>query len=162
MGTERSPLLAVLLVAAGVVWASRRLRRYEVAEHSMAPTLLPGDYVVAIRSRRAPMRGDVIVFPHPSRHGFELVKRVVALPGEHVAIRSGRTYIDDAALPEPWAAAPTRPDGEWLLGAGELFVLGDARALSAEDSRDIGPVSLAGAAWVVTCRYWPRQRIGLL
>ena len=44
----------------------------------MRPTLNPGDYVVA-STGRTPGRGDIVVFEHPDRSGFEVVKRVVAV-----------------------------------------------------------------------------------
>ncbi len=68
---------AVLAALAGL--AAWRLRRYEIAEESMAPKLLPGDYVVAVRRPRRVRPGAVVVFEHPGRPGFTLVKRVVAI-----------------------------------------------------------------------------------
>lgn len=51
----------------------------------MAPALLPGDYVLAVRF--APVRpGDVVAFPHPDRPDFTLVKRVVEVDGGEVVV----------------------------------------------------------------------------
>ena len=47
----------------------------------MVPTLLPGDWALAVSGRRA-RRGDVVVVEHPGRPGYEMVKRVTAVPGE--------------------------------------------------------------------------------
>ena len=137
----------------------RRLRRYQIAELSMAPKLQPGDYVVAVRSDRLPLRGDIVVVAHPDRPDFELVKRVIGLPGEHLAIRGGRVHIDGTPLAESWADAPTTPDLSRRLGQ-DVFVLGDRRTDSSADSRTIGPVPLSEASWRIVYRYWPRRRIG--
>jgi signal peptidase I len=159
---RRKGFLAVVATVAVVGAASLRgrIRRYAVAEDSMRPLLRPGDYVIAQRSAGTPWRGSVVVFPHPTRTGFELVKRVVGLAGERVTIANGQVHIDGTVLAEPWADGITRPDGEWLVGPDEVFVLGDRRAASVDDSRTLGPV--AAVRWKLVARYWPPAGIGLL
>jgi nickel-type superoxide dismutase maturation protease len=49
--------------------------RVAVAEHSMAPALRPGDWLLAWRTRRV-RPGQVVLAWHPQRPGFLLVKRV--------------------------------------------------------------------------------------
>ena len=137
-----------------------RLRRYQIAEKSMAPKLMPGDYVLAQPRRQPPQRGEIVIFPHPHHRGFELVKRIVGLPGETIVISNGQVHADGAVLAEPWADGPTLPDGNWSLGPDQVFVLGDSRAASAGDSRWIGPVSATAARWKVVARYWPPNSIG--
>lgn len=136
-----------------------RLRRYAIADRSMAPVLEPGDYVIAIRTVSEWLRGDVAIVTHPHRPGFELVKRVVGLPDDHLVISGGSMSVDGVPLMEPWAHGRTHPDGEWRLGA-ELFLLGDHRGASAADSRSIGPLPVGLVRWRVVGRYWPRHRIG--
>ncbi len=139
-----------------------RVRRYEIAESSMSPALLPGDYVLAVLARQAPMRGDIVILPHPTRTNFELAKRVVGLPGELVTIADGRVHIDGAVVPEPWTAEPTLPASEWRVGDGEVFVLGDHRSVSIGDSRTLGAVALERPVWLAAWRYWPPRRFGWL
>lgn len=127
----------------------------------MAPTLLPGDYVVAIHRETPPLLGDIVVVPHPHRPGFELVKRAIGLPGQTVTVAGGRVFVDGAPVPEPWAIGPTQPDGEWRLGY-DVFVLGDQRPMSNADSRTLGPLPAIRAGWRVLVRYWPPDRIGLI
>jgi nickel-type superoxide dismutase maturation protease len=47
----------------------------------MLPALQPGEFLLAVRSRRL-RRGALVVLEHPGRPGLEIVKRVAALPGE--------------------------------------------------------------------------------
>lgn len=158
---RRSGLLTGVLgvIAIGGAAAHGRLRRYGVVESSMQPALAAGDYVLAVARRSHPTRGDIVVFAHPARPAFELVKRVVGLPGEALAITTGQVHINGEVLAEPWASGPTFPDVEWELG-DQVFVLGDSRPFSSLDSRELGPLPLTAAQWRVRFRYWPPARIG--
>jgi DNA-3-methyladenine glycosylase II len=51
------------------------LKRFRVAGHSMTPTLQPGQEVVAVTTRRA-TPGNLVVFEHPHRRDFWLIKRL--------------------------------------------------------------------------------------
>jgi nickel-type superoxide dismutase maturation protease len=50
------------------------LWRVAVAERSMAPALLPGDWLLVLRTKRA-RAGQVVVARHPGRPGMFIVKR---------------------------------------------------------------------------------------
>jgi DNA-3-methyladenine glycosylase II len=52
------------------------MKRFRVARHSMTPTLQPGQEVVAVNTR-TPEPGNLVVFEHPEREGFWLIKRLV-------------------------------------------------------------------------------------
>lgn len=55
------------------------MRRFEIAQESMLPNLRPGDEVVAVDTR-PPRVGDVVVFQHPKRDGFWVIKRLAEPP----------------------------------------------------------------------------------
>lgn len=150
---------AVALAALGLAALRGRVRRYEIAEQSMLPALRPGDYVIAT-PRRVLERGDLVIFDYPDRVGFELVKRVVGLPGEVVTIENGQVHVDGGVLAERWADGPTLPAGRWPLRRDEVFVLGDNRAVSSGDSRTVGPIALDTVRWTVVARYWPLPNAG--
>jgi signal peptidase I len=158
--------LSALLLAglAGLMGrtAYDRLGRFEITEASMSPAVLPGDFVVTDQTKRRLVRGDIVVFEHPRRPAFYLVKRVVGLPGEHLEIGNGRVLINGTPLDEPWTIDETGPEGEWELGPDEAFVLGDARWMSNGDSREIGPVPVEQLTMRVIFRYWPFERIGVV
>src|SRR6266508_4095241 len=117
------PFAAVAML----VWWRWRPFRVEVEGESMAPTLEPGDYLVAARSRRF-RRGSLVVVEHPDRPGYEMVKRVVATPGERVEDR--------------------------ILGTDEYWVIGDNEDRST-DSRTFGPVPSDSIKGRVLIRYGP-------
>lgn len=128
----------------------------------MEPTLREGDWVIARRRPRTPRRGDIVVFEHGDRPGLSIVKRVIGLPGERVAIHGGRVFIDDAPLADPWANGFTAGEGTWEVPEGSVWVLGDLRSTSGSDSRLLGPIALDGIHWQVVARYWPSGRIGMV
>lgn len=109
---------------------------FRIAEQSMVPALLPGDYVLTLPVRNRLQRGDVVVFEHPQRPRFYLVKRVTGLPGDTVEGRASR------------------------LGHDQVFVLGDQRAWSADDGRTLGPLPIRAVRWRVVLRVWPLHRVG--
>jgi signal peptidase I len=82
---------------------------YRVPTSSMAPTLLPGDFIFAFRLPYGiklpltetklivspPERGEVVVFSFPDQPRVNYVKRVVGLPGDRVEIKNGILYINE-------------------------------------------------------------------
>lgn len=154
---KKQRALGVLLAAAGAAAALRAAGafRFEVRGTSMRPTLEPGDWLVAARSRR-PRRGDIVVLRHPDRD-FEVVKRVVGLPGERIRTDGRAVWIDGRPLTEPYARGAGAP-AAWDPGPGQVVVLGDDRTLST-DSRAFGPVPIAVVAGRALLRYWPRPRL---
>lgn len=155
-------ILAGVLAALGVAGLKGRWRRYEIAESSMEPQLSSGDYVITGALNEGLQRGDIVIVPHPEISGFDLIKRVIGLPGEHIDLSNGYVHIDGIALAEPWASGPTRPDGDWSLGPNEVFVLGDNRNASSADSRTLGPIEASSLRWRAIARYWPLRSAGRL
>jgi signal peptidase I len=127
--------------------------RFRVVESSMEPSLRPGDHLLAVRPAGRATRGSLVVFEHPIRPGFMLVKRVVGLPGETVTVRDGVVSLDGDPTVDVWGAGPTLPDSEWETGPGELFVLSDNRGSTRADGRSFGPIPARSAYRVV----WPRR-----
>lgn len=124
-------ILAVVLFF-GINAVSARVR---VDGFSMQPTLQDGEYILVNKlayKTGAPTRGDIIVFIFPVDPQEDLIKRVIGLPGETVSIHSGVVKVNGVALTEPYIASPPAYDGDWVVPANELFVLGDNR----NDSRD--------------------------
>jgi signal peptidase I len=156
--------LPAILIAGTAGLAARavydRFGRFEVSEASMSPALRPGDYVVTDRAPRSAGRGDIVVFEHPNRSSFFLVKRIVGMPGERPTIESGQALVDGTPLDAPWTTDETGPDGTWELAPDQAFVLGDARWMSAGDSRELGPVSIEQLGMRIVFRYWPLERFG--
>jgi signal peptidase I len=140
-----------------------------VPSESMLPTLEVGDRIF-VRPQPAdfvPAVGEIVVFSNPERTPIEragsldylMVKRVVALPGQEVAVRDGSVWIDGAPLVEPFLIEPiVYRWGPATVPAGHLFVLGDNRNRS-RDSHVWGflpRAHLVGNAYKI---YWPPGRV---
>jgi signal peptidase I len=149
-------LSLVLFLAINAV--SERIR---VESISMQPILYENDFVLVNKVIYAitglPERGDVIVFRYPPNPDTTpYIKRVIGLPGDQIHISEGKVYVNGNLLIEPYLNTPTSHGGDWTVGEGEVFVMGDNRNNSS-DSRawGMGPLeNIIGRAEVV---YWPPQ-----
>jgi signal peptidase I len=134
-------LLAPFFVAAAVVYA--QYQTIHVLGASMSPALNADDYLLARRATaRDVRRHDIVVFTDPYDPHKDLIKRVVGLPGEHVAIAKSVLYLDDRPQTEqyvklPWTIATDAP--ATTIPGGSFYVLGDNRDHSS-DSRQFGPI----------------------
>ena len=162
-------VIGIALLVAFVV-RTYVLAHFVVDGVSMASTLHDGDRVFVNKlSYRLhdPNRGDVVVLHELQGSGAErdLIKRVIALPGETVALTDCVVTIDGRLLDEPYLDPAAMTAGQCgadvtplTIPADHVFVMGDNRGASM-DSRDpsIGPVAegdLVGRAFIV---FWPRS-----
>lgn len=131
--------LATLVLAVQTFVAIGWLRPVVVAGDSMEPALVGGQRVL-VRRWPTPQRWDKVVLRSPEDPRRLIVKRIVGLPGEHVAFRSGAVWADGRLRNQPegqsvYYGAPGTPT--WEVGAGEWLVAGDNQPVSI-DSRNWG------------------------
>ena len=155
-------LLLTLIIYFGVRLG---VQNFRVEGLSMEPTLHNNQYLIVNKlSYRftEPQRGDIVVFrfPHDPRRDF--IKRIVALPGEAVEVRSGRVFINEQLLDEPYVRSPPLYGySRRVVPDDEYFVLGDNRNNSS-DSAAWGWLPqeyVIGKAWF---SYWPLAWFGPL
>ncbi|WP_236827999.1 MULTISPECIES: signal peptidase I [unclassified Blastococcus] len=131
-----------------------------VSSGSMAPSIDAGDLALVLRWPVSVERWDVVVADPLQPGTAPLVKRVVALGGESVAVEDGVLVVDGTAVCEPWSD-PARLDGVWFgpvrVPDGSVFLLGDEREGSV-DSRVFGPVDESRLRGVVLATAWPSPR----
>jgi signal peptidase I len=109
-------------------------------------------------------RGDVVVFRYPRDISKSYIKRIIAVPGDRVAIDKGRVYINGLLLREDYVPAEFRDQRsypETVIPPGSYFVMGDHRSLSS-DSRDFGAVNERYVIGKAVFIYWPFEKLGLL
>lgn len=142
-----------------------------VREHSMENTLKENDYIFV--SRQAynlfgdPKEGDIIVFESGllTEAGEDklLVKRIIAIPGDTIAIKDGWVILNGEPLEEAYTKegyTATEMD-EITIPEGNLFAMGDNRQNSM-DSRDsrVGMVDVDSVVGKAFFRLYPFSKIG--
>ena len=128
---QRTLLRVVLWSVLSLAFFHHLLVPIQIIGSSMSPTYSNGSLNLVNRwsyAGRMPHRGDVIAV---RAEGELLLKRIVAVPGESVAIVNGEIEVDGQPLSDefstlkvPWEMEPVR------LGINEFFVIGDNRPAS--------------------------------
>lgn len=146
-------ILAVVLFL-GINALSARVR---VDGFSMRPTLEDGEFVLVNKMsyRLGEInRGDIIVFHFPVNPSEDLIKRVIGLPGDRVAVHNGQVSVNGVVLSEPYIAEAPNYDGEWVVTDKTLFVMGDNRNNSS-DSHSWGLLPYEKIVGKAILIYWP-------
>jgi signal peptidase I len=162
--------LVILLVSFALVFGFVRpfvVEAFYIPSESMVPTLRVGDRVLVnkfIYRFTEPQRGDIIVFRSVEGDNEDLIKRVVGVPGDKIAVRRGKLFVNGEPQKEPYVNKKY-PDRSYFapktVPKDHVFVMGDNRANS-RDSRFFGPVpdeNIEGEAFL---RFWPLHRFGSL
>ncbi len=162
--------LVILLVSFALVFGFVRpfvVEAFRIPSESMVPTLEIGDRLFVnkfIYRFTDPERGDVVVFKSVEGGEEELIKRVVAVPGDTVEVRDGVLYVNGEPQVDPYVNREFLDRsyyGPKTVPEGHVFAMGDNRANS-RDSRFFGPVpyeNIEGEAFLL---FWPLDRIGPL
>jgi signal peptidase I len=166
----RSLLLWVVL-ALVLRWAVIEPRW--IPSGSMLPTLQLEDRVLVeklrVRLHRPLPTGTVVVFHPPPQlqeagYGAEtaLIKRLVGLPGDRIAVRNGELWRNGRVVEPDWRAEPMGYElPELTVPPGELLVLGDNRNASL-DSHLWGTLPERQLIGTAVLRYWPLSRFGAI
>jgi signal peptidase I len=172
--------VAVLLIAplVALFLTSFVFQSYQVDGPSMQTTLYNNDRLLVWKVPKTwsritgnsyiPKRGDVIIFIEGNMSGQDkqLIKRVVALPGERVVVKDGVVMVynnensdgfePDSTLPygEELGAQTTNGEVDLVVPKNHVYVLGDNRGDSL-DSRSFGPVAADDIVGKLILRVWP-------
>ncbi len=175
--TKAMETLETVVLAGGIAWFVHAFiaASFYIPSESMLPGLEINDRLLAEKLSyrfHPPRRGDIVVFDPPPKAtalaGNAVIKRVVGLPGETIAIHSGLVFIDGQPLTEPYTLAmPAYPEPDWhALGmaggripSDAVFVMGDNRNNSA-DSHVWGTLPIDHIIGHAVFRFWPIPRIG--
>jgi signal peptidase I len=162
--------LVILLVSFALVFGFVRpfvMEAFWIPSGSMIPTLEIGDRVLVnkfIYRFTEPKRGDTVVFTSVDNPKEDLIKRVIGVPGDKIAVRGGKLFLNGEPQKEPYTNKKL-PDRSFFaritVPKGHVFVMGDNRGNSA-DSRVFGPLPKKNIEGEAFLRFWPPHRIGLL
>jgi signal peptidase I len=171
-GRALAELGIIVLTAALVAGLIRTFvcQTFWIPSASMEPTLAVYDRVLvqkAFFTWHDVREGDIVVFSQPPLDHCpgppgDLVKRVIALPGQTIYSSGNNIYIDGRRLAEPYLPAYD-PLGPPIPGAsrqhpyrvppGEFYMLGDNRSDSC-DSRFWGPIEGSSMVGKVVLTFW--------
>lgn len=124
---------------------------------SMKNTLKNGD-ILLLYKLSSINRFDIIVLDE-ERDNEKIIKRVIGLPGDTVAIKKGKIYINDKVIDDEYAYGETSDYDKVTLGDDEYFILGDNRLIS-KDSRYFGPIKEKEIKGKIVFRLFPFTKIG--
>ena len=149
------------------------IQTFWIPSASMVPTLSVYDRILvqkAFFSWHDVREGDIVVFTHPPRDDCpgpdgDLVKRVVARPGQTIYSAGDRIYVDGRPLAEPYLPAPgplglpiASRQHPYRVPPGEFYLLGDNRSDSC-DSRYWGPIQGSAIVGKAVLIFW-HDKIG--
>ena len=165
-------LVAVLLVSLVRAFV---FETFWIPSSSMVPTLGVYDRIgvqKAFFTWHDVRQGDIVVFSQPpldhcgGQQEGDLVKRVIALPGQTIYSSGNSIYVNGKLLAEPYLPhydplGPPIPDATsrhpYRVPPGEFYMLGDNRAISC-DSRYWGPVEGSSIIGKVVLVWWHNSR----
>jgi signal peptidase I len=167
---EAAIMIIVALLLAGLA-RTFVFQTFWIPSSSMVPTLGVYDRILvqkAFFTWHDVRQGDIVVFSQPpldhcggAQEG-DLVKRVIALPGQTIYSSGNSIYVNGKLLAEPYLphydplGAPV-PDASsqhpYRVPPGEFYVMGDNRANSC-DSRYWGPVKGSTIVGKVVLVWW--------
>ena len=189
-------LVLIVAVALGLALGIQAflVKPYRIPSESMVPTLEIGQRVLVNRIGARfgdPDVGDIVVFHPPTgaeqgnqcgggqppdgqvclkesanKAEVNFIKRVVAGPGDRLAIQDGHVILNGKRQKENFAEPCGGGEGcnfprEVTIPPDHYFMMGDNRG-SSDDSRFWGPVPRDWVIGQAFATYWPPKRIGLL
>jgi signal peptidase I len=162
---------SLILVLVMLLLTRLTVQNFHIQGQSMEPTLHNQEFILVDKVAylfHPPARGDVIVFQFPRAPQEDLVKRIIAVPGDVISIINQVVIVNGVTLHETYINKddPYNPYPSFrnrIIGPDEYFVMGDNRGNS-DDSRDWGLVPRQNIIGRVVAVYWPANanNFGLL
>ena len=155
-------VLVVLAFALAMTTKTYVVEAYEIKGRSMVPTFEDGQRVVVLKLFSEVERGDIVIFSTREEPEKDLIKRVIALPGERIQIHKGEVRINGEPLGEKYIKDKDfglyDAQIDEYVPDGQIYVLGDNRDDS-HDSRRFGSVLQDSLKGKVVVRWWPFHEV---
>ena len=161
----REMLITIVLAVVIFFVIQATLQTFIVVGTSMKPSFQDGQRLLvnkAVYIFHEPERGDVVIFQPPENSEEDYIKRIIALPGDTVEVKTGAVYVNGSKLDEPYINNPPHyPLEPQEIPKGKYFVLGDNRNNS-HDSHNgwvVPRENMVGKAWL---SIWPPAKLGVI
>lgn len=153
---ELIPYLIILIVV--ILIRTYLVTPIKVQGRSMYPTLTGKEFMILKKYDKEIERFDVVVVK--TDHD-DIIKRVIALPGETVACENGNIYVNGRKQDDKYGSGVTSDFKKVTLKDNEYFVLGDNREDSL-DSRYYGAFSKDKIKGTTNLVLFPFNKIGIV
>jgi signal peptidase I len=167
-------IVIVVAVLVSLLIRTYVFQTFYIPSGSMEPTLQIGDRIIvdklAVKFGTI-HTGDILVFKAPKAVATvcgddvaDLVKRVIATPGETVKSVGNKIYVDGKILKQPWthvALVGAKPIAKTYVTKNHYFMMGDNEPNSC-DSRYWGLLPRSDVIGKAFVRIWPIRRWGFL
>ena len=155
-------LFLLIVIGAALAIKTFVLQIANISGESMSPTLHDNDKVLVSMISYylgEPERGDIVIIASPERFSDKYIKRIIALPGEHIVIKNNQVFINDGLLAEDYLANTyTNGSIDTIVPAESYFVMGDNRTKSSDSrSGSISFIKRAEIAGKAFCVIYPKD-----
>jgi signal peptidase I len=174
-------IVIVVAVLVSLLIRTFVFQTFYIPSGSMEPTLQIGDRIIVDKLAvefGTIHTGDILVFKAPKAVATvcgddvaDLVKRVIATPGQSVKSVGNKIYVKDQGLNQPWhllkqpwshvAEIGAKPISTTFVTANHYFMVGDNEPNSC-DSRYWGLLPRSDVIGKAFVRIWPLHRAGFL
>lgn len=158
---EFLPYVVILMVV--ILLRSYIITPVQVDGKSMMPTLKDNEVLLLKKYDRDFDRFRIVVLDY---EGERLIKRIIGLPGDHIAYRGNKLYINGTSAEENFTHEETydfdiKDLGYDVIPKGHYLVLGDNRVNSL-DGRIFGPVDKKQMRGIVDFSLFPFSSFGTI
>lgn len=159
---RQTAYIGIIIVFSVLIYlfAVRGMRSFLVPSRSMEPTLRPDDHLLTLTDKTYG-RGDIVVMIDPEDPKSYIVKRIVAVGNDTVAVNSGALFLNGQYASEPYIREPMNYSlAPVKVPPGRVFVLGDNRNISDDSSRwKDKTLPVSAIVGRVRCIFLPPERM---
>jgi len=138
---------------------------FKIHGSSMLPNIQQDECIIVNKAAyffHSPQSGEVVVLHSPLNPNSDLIKRIIALPGDTIEIKDGTVIVNNVPLVEDYIQE--KPNYTFLsqeILPDHYFVLGDNRNNSSDSHKGwtVPRENIVGKVWFV---YWPLQKWSLI
>ena len=125
----------------------------------MEPTL-KDNFLILTKTFKLATRGKIVTFQNPKSGSETLIKRIIAVKGDHLEIKDGSVLLNGVPLKETYISnlpktMTLEENFNWDLKDNSVVVLSDNRLVGNFDSRMFGNIKTEHLLEEFITRLWP-------